>query len=77
MAGERGNAGSGVGFRYGGCMVLTIELEQETDGRWIAEIPQVNIVLYWESKPDAVARAQAAALEIVADRIAHGELPPV
>ena len=66
----------GVGFRYSGGMVLTIELEQETDGRWIAEITQLNIVLYGESKPDAIARAQAAAREIVADRITHGELPP-
>ncbi|HUI81329.1 MAG TPA: hypothetical protein VLY24_25560 [Bryobacteraceae bacterium] len=57
-------------------MKLRIELEREVDGRWIAEVPELNIVLYGDSKPDAIDRAQAAAREIVLDRIAHGELPP-
>jgi predicted RNase H-like HicB family nuclease len=59
---------------------LTIELEREVDGRWIAEVtgmvPELNVLLYGESKQDAVQRAQSAAREIVLDRIAHGELPP-
>lgn len=57
-------------------MKLTIELDQEVDGRWIAEVPELNILLYGDSRMDAVDRAQAAAREIVRDRIAHGELPP-
>jgi predicted RNase H-like HicB family nuclease len=57
-------------------MKLTIELDCEIDGRWIAEVPELNILLYGESKPDAIERAQSAAREIVLDRIAHGELPP-
>jgi len=57
-------------------MKLRIELEREVDGRWIAEVPELNIVLYGDSKPDAIDRAQSAAREIVLDRIAHGELPP-
>ena len=57
-------------------MKLTIELDRETDGRWIAEVPELNVLLYGDSKPDAIQRAQAAAREIVLDRIAHGELPP-
>ena len=57
-------------------MKLTIELDREVDGRWIAEIPELNILLYGASKQDAVQRAQSAAREIVLDRIAHGELPP-
>ena len=56
-------------------MKLTIELEREVDGRWIAEVPELNIVLYGDSKQDAIQRAQSAAREIVLDRIAHGELP--
>jgi hypothetical protein len=55
-------------------MRLTIELDREVDGRWIAEVPELNVVLYGESKPDAIHRAQLAAREIVLDRIAHGEL---
>ncbi len=57
-------------------MKLTIELDQEADGRWIAEVPELNILLYGESRPDAIRRAQSAAREIVLDRIAHGELSP-
>jgi hypothetical protein len=56
-------------------MKLTIELDREIDGRWIAEVPELNVLLYGESKQDAILKAQSAAREIVLDRIAHGELP--
>ena len=46
------------------------------DGRWIAEVPELNILLYGDSMPDAIRRAQIAAREIVLDRIEHAELPP-
>jgi predicted RNase H-like HicB family nuclease len=57
-------------------MKLTIELDREVDGRWIAEVPELNVLLYGDSKPDAIQKAQSAARDIVLDRIAHGELPP-
>ena len=57
-------------------MNLTIELDREDDGRWIAEVPELNILLYGDSKQDAILRARLAAREIVPDRIAHAELPP-
>jgi predicted RNase H-like HicB family nuclease len=57
-------------------MKLTIEIDRELDGRWIAEVPQLNVLLYGDSRQDAIQRAQSAAREIVLDRIAHGELPP-
>ena len=56
-------------------MTLTVELDREVDGRWIAEFPELNVLLYGDSRQDAIQRAQSAALEIVLDRIAHGELP--
>ena len=56
-------------------MRFTIELEREDDGRWIADIPELNVLLYGETKEDAVQKAETAAREIIADRIAHGELP--
>ena len=56
-------------------MKLTIELDREVDGRWIAEVPELNVVLYGESRQDAIQRAQSAAREIVLDRISRGELP--
>jgi len=55
---------------------LTIELDREVDGRWIAEVPELNVLLYGDSRQDAVQKAQSAAREILRDRIAHRELPP-
>ena len=57
-------------------MKLTIELDREVDGRWIAEVPELNVLLYGNSEQDAIQRAQVAAKEILLDRIAHAELPP-
>lgn len=57
-------------------MKLTIEFDREADGRWIAEVPELNILLYGDSKQDATLRAQSAAREILIDRIARAELPP-
>lgn len=56
-------------------MRLAIELDREVDGRWIAEIPEWNVLLYANSRQDAILKAQSAR-EIVQDRIARGELPP-
>ena len=49
-----------------------IELDREVDGDWIAEVPELNVLLYADSRQDAIQRAQSAAQEIVLDRIAHG-----
>jgi len=56
-------------------MKLTIELDREVDGRWIAEVPELNVLLYGTSRQDAIERVQAAAREILLDRVVHGELP--
>ena len=58
-------------------MKLTLALDREHDGRWIAEVPELNILLYGDSRQDAIQRAQSAARELLSDRIAHGELPRV
>ena len=55
---------------------LTIELDTEVDGRWIAELPELNLILYGHARREAIQRAQVAAPEILLDRIAHSELPP-
>ena len=52
-------------------MKLTIELDREVDGRWIAEVPELNVLLYGNTRQDAIQRAQSAAREIVLDRIAQ------
>lgn len=55
-------------------MVLHVEIEQETDGRWLAEITDLpGVMAYGVSRPDAVARVQALALRSLADRLEHGE----
>jgi predicted RNase H-like HicB family nuclease len=56
-------------------MNLEIELDRETDGRWIAEIADLNLLLYGVSREDAIQRIEAAAIEIIEDRIKRGTLP--
>lgn len=58
-------------------MTFTVELEQETDGRWIAEIPQIpGAMSYGASREEAVARVQALGLRVLAERIEQGESSP-
>ena len=53
---------------------FTIELEQETDGRWIAEVQELPGVLsYGVSREEALAKAEALALRVVADQLEVGE----
>jgi predicted RNase H-like HicB family nuclease len=56
-------------------ITLSAELEQEEDGRWIAEIAELpGVLAYGKTAEDAQARAQALALRVVADRLDHGEI---
>jgi predicted RNase H-like HicB family nuclease len=56
-------------------MVLTIELEQEADGRWIAEIPQLpGVLVYGESQDRAAQLVRALAFRVLADQIESGEV---
>ncbi len=58
-------------------MPFTVETEQETDGRWIAEIPQIaGAMAYGSTRKEAVARAEALALRVLAERIEEGESSP-
>lgn len=57
-------------------MTLTIEIEREEDGRWIAEVPGLSGVLcYGGTRDEAIARVQALALRVIAERLEHGEAP--
>ena len=57
--------------------MLQIEIEQEDDGRWIAEIPALPGVVAYGSKPEeARSKATALALRVLADRLEHGESIP-
>ena len=58
-------------------MTLTVEFDREEDGRWIAEIPEIpGCMVYGVSREDALGRAEALALRVLADRIEHGEASP-
>jgi len=58
-------------------MRFTVEIDRETDGRWIAEIPDLpGVLVYSATRPEALARAKALALRVIADRLEHGEALP-
>ena len=58
-------------------MNLNIELEQETDGRWIAEIDELNgVLVYGETREDAIRKVKTLALRVIADRLENGESLP-
>jgi predicted RNase H-like HicB family nuclease len=55
-------------------MTLTIQVEQEADGRWIAEVPDLPGTLAYGDTPEiATAKVKALALRVLADRLEHGE----
>jgi predicted RNase H-like HicB family nuclease len=58
-------------------MRFSIQLARETDGRWIAEVPELpGTLVYGTTTDDAVAKVKALALRVVADRLDHGEAGP-
>jgi predicted RNase H-like HicB family nuclease len=58
-------------------MQLTIDLEQEEDGRWLSEVPELpGVLAYAQTREDAIARVQVLALRVLADRLEHGEPVP-
>ncbi len=61
---------------YDGGVNLTIELDREEDGRWIAETLELpGVMCYGQTREEAISNAERLAIEVIADRIAHGELP--
>jgi predicted RNase H-like HicB family nuclease len=53
-------------------MNVSIELDRETDGRWIAEVPSLpGVIVYGITRAEAIERARALALRVIADRIDH------
>ena len=58
-------------------MYLTLELDREEDGRYIAEVLDLpGVLAYGATREEATARAQALALRVLADRLEHGEPAP-
>ncbi len=58
-------------------MSLTVEVERETDGRWLAEVPELSgVMAYGQTREEAVVRAEALALRVLADRLERSEKVP-
>lgn len=58
----------------GGHVNFHIEYEQEEDGRWIAEVPEIpGVLTYGDDADEAMARAEILALRVIADWIEAGE----
>jgi predicted RNase H-like HicB family nuclease len=59
-------------------MNITLKCEQEVDGRWIAEVPELpGVLAYGGSSADAMSKAEVLALRVIADRLENGESEPV
>ena len=55
-------------------MTFTVEYEREEDGRWLAEVIELpGVLAYGQTSEEALAKAQALALRVLADRLEHGE----
>jgi predicted RNase H-like HicB family nuclease len=56
---------------------LRVEIESEDDGRILASVPALpGVMAYGASKEEAVRKAKAIALQVLADMIASGEDVP-
>ena len=65
-------------FYIASAMNLTFETEQEDDGRWLAEVPEiVGVMAYGATKLEAMAKAEVLALRALAEQLEHGEARPM
>jgi predicted RNase H-like HicB family nuclease len=56
---------------------MKIDIEKEDDGRWIAEVSDLpGVLAYGKTREEAIAKVEALALRVIADRIDHGETIP-
>jgi predicted RNase H-like HicB family nuclease len=56
---------------------LRIEIDQEDDGRWLTDVPDLpGVMASGQTREEAVARVKALALRVLADRLEHGEEVP-
>jgi len=66
-----------VGFHITEGDNIKIEIEREADGRWIAEVPELpGIMVYGDTRSQAISKAKALALRVLGDRLEHEEEIP-
>jgi predicted RNase H-like HicB family nuclease len=57
--------------------MLRIEVEEETDGRFVAEVPDLpGVMANGQSRNEAIVKVEALALRVLADRVEHGAPVP-
>jgi predicted RNase H-like HicB family nuclease len=55
---------------------LKVKLQREDDGRWIAEVIELpGVLAYGQSMDEAIERVKVLAVEVITDRLDHGESP--
>lgn len=58
-------------------MNFTMEHEREEDGRWIAEVPELpGVLAYGATREEAMVKAEALALRVLAERVENNETAP-
>ncbi len=61
---------------YSTPVTFLIEIDREADGRWLAEVPTLpGVLCYGHDRDEAVAKVQALALRVLAERLEHREAP--
>ena len=57
--------------------MLTVDVEQEDDGRWVAEVTALpGVMAYGTTEAEARQKAAALAFRVIADRLEHGQPVP-
>ena len=57
---------------------LRVEVEQEEDGRWLADVVDLpGVLAYGQTREEALSKVEALALRVIADRLENGERAPV
>ena len=60
-----------------GLITFQVETEQEDDGRWLAEVIELpGVLVYGQTRQEAIDRVEALSLRVLADRLEHGESVP-
>ena len=57
-------------------LMLHYEISREDNGRWIVDVIDLpGVLVYGDTEEEAIAKAKVLAIQVVADRLAHGEEP--
>ena len=64
------------GFYEARTLHLTVDIDREDDGRWIAEVPEIpGVIVYGATEQAAFNAAQGLALNVIGERLTRGEDP--